>query len=539
MSFDQNRIRWNGWGPRDDALSEGQWQWLAGALAMPALLATLPRALEDIALPAPRLAAAVWKQFRAFGDVRQDDLARASHAAGRGLADLLRLRAGDLSRAPDAVLYPRNEDAVLAVLQLCAALDIAVVPFGGGTSLVGGVTPLRGTHAAIVTLDMTAMARLTLVDAVSGTAQADAGISGPELERQLAAHGLTLGHFPGSFEFSTLGGWIAHHGAGQEAARYGRAGDWLAGVRLATPTGMLTSGGSRATGMDLRQVVLGSEGVFGVITAATLRVHPVTAKEDYRSYLFVDFASGLAAMREASRIIPHTMLRLSDSAETGFGRSLARAGRLFDLRARLSDIHLEIRRFDGRAVALTAGFDDPAARKRFDKLAKKHGGLARGEDKAWPARRFAFGYRRDTLLDRGVGVDMVDTTTSWSKLPDLHAAVSNALDHAMRKHAPREGAHGLVLAHVGHDRHDGASVNFTYIFPRVLDGELAQAAAIKQAALDAIVAQGGAISHAHGVGDEHLPWMQQEKGDTGIEVLRGIKQALDPRGVMNPGKLIP
>ncbi len=540
MSFEQNRIRWNGWGPRDDALSESQWRWLAEALAMPALLATPPRALEDIALPPPRLARAVWDQFRIFGDVRQDNLARAGHAAGRGLSDLLRLRAGDLSRAPDAVLYPRDEDAVLSVLQLCAALDIAVVPFGGGTSLVGGVTPLRGAHAAIVALDMSAMARLTLVDAMSGLAQAQAGISGPELERQLAAHGLMLGHFPGSFEFSTLGGWIAHHGAGQEAARYGRAGDWLVGVRMATPIGMLASGGSRATGLDLRAIALGSEGAFGAITAATLRVHPIAAKEDYRNYLFPDFAAGLAAMREASRAgIAHTMLRLSDAAETGFGRDLARAGRLFDLKARLADIYLEIRHFDARAVALTAGFEDPAARKRFDALARKHGALARGEDKAWPVRRFAFGYRRDTMLDRGLGIDMVDTTTSWSKLPDLHAAVRNALDHAMRQHAPREGAQGLVLAHVGHDRHDGASVNFTYIFPRVLDDELAQAAAIKHAALEAIVAQGGAISHAHGVGDEHLPWMEQEKGAAGIEVLRGIKRALDPKGVMNPGKLIP
>jgi alkyldihydroxyacetonephosphate synthase len=539
MSFDQNRICWNGWGPRDDALSESQWAWLAEALAMPALLATPPRALEDITLPTPRLAAAVWNQFRIFGEVRQDDLARARHAAGRGLADLLRLRAGDLSQAPDAVLYPKDEDAVLALLKLCAELDIAVVPFGGGTSLVGGVTPLRGKHAAIVTLDMSAMARLTLVDALSGLAQAQAGISGPELERQLAAHGLMLGHFPGSFEFSTLGGWIAHHGAGQEAARYGRAGDWLQGVRLATPTGLLAAGGARATGPDLRAIALGSEGVFGVITAATLKVHPIAAKEAHRSYLFPNFAAGLAAMREAAQAgLPHTMLRLSDAAETGFGRALARAGRLFDLKARLADIYLEIRRFDARAVTLTAGFDTAGARKRFDALAKKHGALARGEDKDWPARRFAFGYRRDTLLDRGLGVDMVDTSTSWSKLPDLHAAVCNALDHAMRRNAPRPGAHGLVLAHVGHDRHDGASVNFTYLFPRLLDGEIAQAAAIKQAALAAIAAQGATLSHAHGVGTEHLPWMEQEKGAVGIEVLRGIKRALDPRGVMNPGKLI-
>ena len=540
MSFDRNQIRWNGWGPRDDALSEGQWRWLAAALGMPALLATTPRALEDIALPAPRLPRAVWQVLQAFGDVRLDDAARARHAAGRGLTDLLKLRAGDLSHAPDAVLYPRDENAVLTVLRLCAELDIAVVPFGGGTSLVGGVTPLRGSHAAILTLDMSAMAHVTAVDAQSGLAEAQAGISGPELERQLAAHGLMLGHFPGSFEFSTLGGWIAHHGAGQEAARYGRAGEWLAGVRLATSGGLLVSGGARATGPDLKQLVLGSEGTLGVITGASLRVHAIPAREEHRSYLFPDFASGLTAIRTAAQSgIAHTMLRLSDAAETQFGHDLARAGAPFDLKARLWDVYLQVRHFGPNAVALTAGFDDPAARKWFDALAKKHGALARGEDHGWAARRFGFGYRRDTLLDRGVAIDMVDTTTSWSKLPAMHGAVRAALDQAMRENAPRDGAHGLVLTHVGHDRHDGASVNFTYIFPRLLDNELAQAAAIKRAALNEIVAQGGAISHAHGVGDEHLPWMLQEKGAAGIAVLRGVKQALDPKGVMNPGKLIP
>lgn len=548
MTFDTTRIRWNGWGPRDEALAEPAWRWLADALGMPALLATPPRALEDIALPPSQLPDAARDAFISIvgkEQVKFSDLARATHAAGRGLIELLKLRAGDLSRVPDAVLCPRYEDDILALLRAAAQHDVAVVPFGGGTSMVGGTAPSRGTHTAVISLDLSAMTRIADVDVVSGLARVEPGITGPELDRQLAARGMTLGHFPDSFEFSTLGGWIAANSVGQDAHAYGRASDWLMGVRLATPSGLITAQGPSAAGPDLRQMVLGSEGTLGVITAATVRIHPLPALEEHRVWLFPDFASGLAATREAVRAgIPHTMLRLSDAAETRLLRALERDGHGFNLRARLTDMYLEAHRFNGNAARLTASFAGTAAevasaRRRFGALARKLGALYLHHDRDWPERRFSFGYRRDLFLDRGVGMDRIESFSSWAKLPLLYAAVRNSLDAAMRRHAPRPGAQGQVLVHLGHARHEGASATFTMVYPRILDGEIAQADAIRRAGIEAILSQGGTISHAFGVGEDYLPWIEREKSTLGLEALRALKAALDPKGIMNPGKLLP
>jgi len=274
-------IRWNGWGRtgHGDALAarEPVFGWLARQLGMPALLATPPRGFCDIALPASRLSPTHRAGLAALlgpAQLRDDDGQRAAHARGRSYHDLLALRAGDLSRAPDAVLYPRGEDDILAVLDYCSRGRIAVVPYGGGTSVVGGVTPAHGGFESAVTLDMAMLDRVLAVDTVAGLATVEAGIRGPALEQRLASHGMMLGHTPQSFEFSTLGGWIAHHGSGQDSARYGRAADWLAQLRVATPRGMLVCGHSPASaaGPDLKHLMLGSEGVFGVITSATVRV---------------------------------------------------------------------------------------------------------------------------------------------------------------------------------------------------------------------------------------------------------------------------
>lgn len=548
MSFDTVRIRWNGWGPRDQALAEPAWRWLATALGMPALLATPPRALDDIAVPPSALPDAARDTFLTIlgnDRVKTNDMARMAHASGRGLIELLRLRAGEITRLPDAVLFPRYEDDVLSLLRAAAEHDIAVVPFGGGTSLVGGVAPSRGTHQAVVSLDMSGMARIADIDVVSGLARAEPGITGPELDRQLASRGVTLGHFPDSFEFSTLGGWIAANGVGQDADRYGRASDWLTGVRLATPTGLITANSPSAAGPDLRQMVLGSEGTLGVITAATMRVHPLPPLEEHRTWLFPDFAAGLAATREAVREnIPHTMLRLSDAGATRMMRALERTAHGFNIRARLTDTYVEAHRFDDNSARLTASFagkpgEVAFARRRFAALARKAGALSLGHDHRWPEQRFAFGYRRDLLLDRGAAMDMLESFSSWSKLPLLYAAVRAALDAAMRRHVPREGAHGLVLAHLGHVRPEGASINFTFVYPRILDGEIVQAEAIRRAGIEAILSQGGTISHAFGVGEDYLPWMEREKSVIGLEALRALKVSLDPKGIMNPGKLLP
>jgi alkyldihydroxyacetonephosphate synthase len=393
------------------------------------------------------------------------------------------------------------------------------------------------------------MDRVIELDTQSMTATAEAGITGPGLEKALGANGFTLGHHPQSFEFSTLGGWIAHRGAGQGSNRYGRAEDWLVGAKLATPRGVLRTGGfpASSTGPRLNDLVLGSEGIFGIITEATVRLHPLPVASDYRGYLFRDFAGGIAALHDAARDeIAVTMLRLSDPLETRFYRAFGALGKKRSIADRFAEFYLDTRGYDDKACALIAGFEGDtatvvAARAQFDALAKKHGALALGEGQGrrWKEGRFHGPYLRDPMMDRGVGVDTLETATSWSQLDALYVAVREALEGAIRENAPRAGARGVVTCHVSHSYRDGASLYFTYIFPRALDGEIAQWRAIKKAASDAIIANGGTISHHHGIGEDHLPWMAAEKGSLGIDVLRAVKMALDPNGILNPGKLIP
>lgn len=556
MTIDRSKIRWNGWGwsaHHDEfAARDEVWTWLADALGMPSLLATPARPLEEIALAPSRLDEAERARLVAIlgaDRVRDDAYERAFHALGRSYHDLLRLRAGDLSSAPDAVLYPRGTDEILAVLSLADEIGLAVVPFGGGTSVVGGVTAARGPFKAAVTLDLSGMERVGEIDLVAGTATAEAGIYGIALEKALKAKGVTLGHFPQSFEFSTLGGWIAHRGAGQQSIRYGKAEDWLVAATLATPRGLFTSESfpASAAGPRLTDLVVGSEGVFGVIAEATVRVRPVPAVQDYRGYLFRDFASGAAAIRNAvQEEIPAAMLRLSDAEETRFYRAFGALGKKRGLKERLADAYLDFKGFDAEACALIAGFEGDEAevadgRRRFARIAKRLGALSIGRSAGarWFEGRFHGPYLRDPMLDRGVGVDTLETAATWSKLEGLATEVRKALDGAIRAHGPREGAKGVVMCHLSHAYPDGASLYFTFIFPRVLDGEIAQWQAIKTAASDAIAAHGGTISHHHGVGEDHLAWMTGEKGALGIEVLRAVKRVFDPKGILNPGKLIP
>ncbi|HTQ14741.1 MAG TPA: FAD-binding oxidoreductase [Rhizomicrobium sp.] len=556
MSADRTKIRWNGWGAagfaNPVAAREDVWTWLAGELGMPSLLATPARPLEEVELPASTLAPQLRARLVAMlGEdrVRDDKYERAFHALGRSYHDLLRLRAGDLKTSPDVVLYPRGTEEVQAVLDFANEAEIAIVPYGGGTSVVGGVTGARGPFAAAAALDLSGMEQVTNIDAVSLTATAEAGIYGPALEKKLQAAGLTLGHYPQSFEFSTLGGWIAHRGAGQQSGRYGRPQDWLVSAKLATPRGLLTTEPcpASAAGPRLTDLVIGSEGAFGVVTEATVRVRRAPEAKSYRTWLFRDFASGTAAIGQAVQDgVPAAMLRLSDAEETRFYRGFGEVGRRHGVGSRLAAAYLAARKIGDAASLLIAGFEGSThevaeGARHFGRIAGKLGavGAGAGPGRRWYEGRFHGPYLRDPMMDRGVGVDTLETAASWSKIGDLYAAVHSALERALSVTAPRPGARGVVMCHISHSYQDGASLYFTYIFPRALDSEIAQWRTIKAAASDAIAAHGGTISHHHGVGEDHLPWIAQEKGELGIAVLRAIKTALDPKGILNPGKLIP
>ncbi len=521
-----------------------------------------PVALARVQLPPAQLpegARSELQRLLGASAVREDHAERVGHAAGRGYPDLLRLRAGDLHEAPDAVLHPRSTEQLGALMALCEKHSIAVVPFGGGTSVVGGVAPLRGAHAAVVALDMGNLEELIEIDAESRLATAQAGMRVPVLERHLAARGLTLGHFPQSFEYVSLGGCAASGGAGQASTGYGRFEELVVGARLTAPAGALELPARPASAAvpDLRKLLVGSEGTLGVIGELDLRVRPAPRERCYEGVFFADFPSGVSALRAlAQEHAAPAVTRLSDEAETrmsfaqaqaaaGAGRAQgvegvrdalqarakSRAGRAY-LRARgYGDGCLAILGFEGTQEEVQRG------KARAHELVRGHGGLpvGRSPGEAWRRQRFAAPYLRDELLTHGVMVETLETATRWSNVQRLHHETCTAIERALRA----QGTEGVAMCHVSHLYETGASLYFTLLARQREGAEIEQWQAVKRAAGDAIVSQGGTITHHHGVGRDHLPWMERELGAPGVEALRALKRQLDPAGIMNPGKLLP
>jgi alkyldihydroxyacetonephosphate synthase len=490
---------------------------------------------SDVVLPPPRLSAVARQAFTEAagpGQVHGDRSARLRRTGGKSTTDLLRRRAGDVANAPDAVITPGSHDEVIAVLEAASRHRVAVVPFGGGTSVTGGVEPLRGEFGAVIALDLGRLDQLTRLDAESLTATLEAGLRGPEAEELLGRHGLTLGHLPQSFEHATIGGFAATRSAGQASAGYGRFEDMVLAVRVATPRGTIEAGGlapASAAGPDLRQLLLGSEGAFGIITEVTVRVRhrPDTVLDE--AWSFGDLGSGMAALRALAQSgdqMP-TVVRLGDETETailGMTSGPAPAG------APAVTGCLAITSYEGTAAAT-------ATRQRAAALVfRAHGGTPLGAApvNAWRESRFAAPRLRDALLDAGVLAETLETATSWANLPGLHAAVTAALTASLTA----AGTPPVVTCHISHVYPSGASLYYTVVAAQAPD-PVGQWEAAKTAAADAIISNGGTITHHHAVGTEHLPWMRAEIGDLGAEVLRAVKATLDPVGVLNPGKLIP
>jgi len=551
MPYSREELRWNGWGLRARTFDlHGQdtavWDFVRETVGLAELPDTPPRALAQITLPTSELPKGLTDTLREAledGRVKTGDYERAFHAMGRSYPDLIRLRNGELGESvPDAVVYPKDEAEVQAVLEACAEAGAAVVPFGGGSSVVGGVEAKHGEgQSGVVTLDTTLMSGLLDLDPISHTATFQAGIYGPDLEAELQRRGFTLGHFPQSFEFSTLGGWIAARGAGQQSNRYGCADEWLVGARVITPAGEWRTlpFPHSAAGPDLNELIAGSEGTLGVITEATVRIHEIADKRDVRAYLFKDFESGTAAIRRIVQAeIPVAMMRLSDPDESKFFGTFKGLLHPAGTVEAAAEKALNVAGFgEGRCV-LMIGLegDAPAVRQSIARTMAnviREGGLpvGTGPGKAWYDQRFAMPYLRDPMLDRGVGIDTLETSTKWSNVPALYGAVRGAIRDAL-------GPDAAVLTHVSHSYSDGCSLYFTFFFARDLDDELGQWATVKRAASDAIANHGGTISHHHGVGTDHAEWFGPEKGALAVDMLSAAKDKLDPKRILNPGKLL-
>ncbi len=464
---------------------------------------------------------------------------RVRRAAGKSYPDLIRQRDGALERAPDAVVMPASADQVADLLAVCAREGIAVVPFGGGTSVVGGVDPYAGGHERVIALDLRRL-RSVAVDPVSMTATLGPGLRGPEAEEALGAQGFTTGHFPQSFEYATIGGFAATRSAGQASAGYGRFDEIVTAVRMITPAGELHTLATphTAAGPALRELVLGSEGVLGVITEVSLRVRPMPPERRYEAWMAADFASGRELIRELAQAdaLPD-VTRLSDEAETRVTLGLAGAA---GVKRALLDTYLRLRR-RRRGCLVICGWEgereDVDRRRALSaRLLRRGGAAALGEapGRAWDRGRFEGPYLRDELIDLGYLVETLETSHTWSRLDDLYRAVGGALDDALRA----QGTPPIVMCHLSHAYRDGASLYFTFVSRARPGEELEQWRAAKTAACEAIVATGGTITHHHAVGRDHAPYMRAEVGETGLEALRALKERLDPAGIMNPGKLL-
>jgi alkyldihydroxyacetonephosphate synthase len=454
-----------------------------------------------------------------------DHESRLLRTRGKSTPDLLRLRAGDGSDSPDAVVRPRTHDEVLALIDWCVRRHVALVPFGGGTSVVGGLAARRDGFAGVLSLDLKRFDQLLEVDRTSMTAVLEPGLRGPAAEALLAAEGLTLGHFPQSFQYASIGGFAVTRSSGQSSAGYGRFDSLVVGLKVATPQGTLELGNSpaNAAGPDLREVIMGSEGAFGVVTAVRVRVRPLPEVRTYEAWRWASFAEGAAAMRTLAQagMLP-TVLRLSDENETAI--NLAKPS---EVGGESAGGCLMITGYEGTPEAVEA------KKLAVTAILAGLGGQNQGPDsgQAWADGRFHGPYLRDSLLDVGVLVETMETVTFWSNLDRVYTAVKDALVGAL-------GEATLVLCHISHVYETGASLYFT-VATKAADDPLPQWLAAKAAASDAMVHHGASITHHHAVGQDHKPWLAEEIGPVGVQILRAIKAELDPSGVLNPGVLIP
>ncbi|WP_280686018.1 FAD-binding oxidoreductase [Kitasatospora sp. MAA19] len=522
-------MKWDAWGDPALAkeLSADIKGLLAAALGVTGDAAPGPAA-DEVVLHPSRISADDLKALAAAvgeAHVSAADADRLPRAGGKSTPDLLRRRSRAPQDAPDAVVLPGDEQEIAAVLALCAERRIAVVPFGGGTSVVGGLDPERGSFTAVVSLDLRRFDRLHDLDETSGEAVLGAGLTGPAAEALLAERGYELGHYPQSFRYATIGGFAATRSSGQDSAGHGRFDEMVRGLRVVTPAGVLDLGRAPASaaGPDLRELFLGSEGTLGVITAVRLRVHPLPAVKAYEAWSLPDFATGSAALRavEQGGTGP-TVIRLSDEAETMV--NLAMTEQIGGAPAVSGCLAVTV--FEGTA-------EQVAARHRLTRdtlLAAGATSLGEAPARAWEHGRFNAPYLRDSLLSAGALCETLETATDWSRLPELRTAVTQALTTAL------PGA--LVLCHISHVYPTGASLYFTVV-AALGEDPLARWAVAKRAACDAIVTVGATITHHHAVGADHRPWMTDEIGELGVRILRAVKAELDPAGILNPGKLIP
>jgi alkyldihydroxyacetonephosphate synthase len=528
--------RWNGWG--DDSIelivNAEALQFLqqrVGAGVAP-VDATLAQACEGIApsrLPAHPL-------------VNTSPEIRLRNSLGQSLPDWLKMRSGQVGTVTDGVAFPESSEQVRELLDYAKACGAAVIPLGGGTSVVGHLTVPPGDQP-VLTVNLSRLCQLINLDRQAQLATFGAGVLGPDLEAQLRAQGYTLGHFPQSFEYSTLGGWVVTRSSGQQSLRYGRIEQLFAGGRVETPAGTLSVATfpASAAGTDLREMVLGSEGRIGILTEATVRITPLPQCEEFHTFFFPNWEQAQDAVRTIAQAkLPLSMLRLSNPIETLTTLTMAGHKRAIGL----LETYLGWRGCKEQKCLLMIGASGQGATvahalQSAMRIARGYQGVAIGQamGRKWKENRFRSVYLRNSLWQKGYAIDTVETACDWSRVTPMMQALESAATHALAQ----SGERVHTYTHLSHIYAQGASVYTTFAY-RLAGGyaqDLARWRSLKAAVCEAIVAVGGTISHQHGVGLDHAPYLEAEKGPLGLSAMRSLFQHFDPTGMMNPGKLLP
>jgi len=553
---DVKHMKWWGWGVEGVAFHHedkpGFRPFVIEAVDLDVSVEPTPsRSLDLLEVPRPLIPAELVAELRdAVGpdNLVNTDQDRIVHTYGKSVRDLLRLRAGDIPRVPDVVVYPGSEEEVQLVVDRAVAANAVLIPFGGGSNISGSLHAPESETRPVISVDMGRMNRVLSVDEESGLAQVQAGVLGPDLEEQLGALGWTMGHFPDSFTHSTLGGWVATRSSGMQSDKYGDISEITRGLRVVQPGKVLVLRPlpSTSTGPSVREMILGSEGRLGIITEVTVQVHRIPENRLILGYLFPSWDAGLAAMQEISTSDAHpSVTRVSDGRETRFSFATRRKSGGLSISSLVSKGLMKVLERRGwqldQSCLSFIGYEGGKAHVDRQKaivkdIVGKHGGivLGKGPGALYDQKKFDTPYIRDFLLDRGAIGDVSETAAPWSKLKPLYDNVLAAANGAFAE----LGVVGWIMCHLSHSYHSGACLYFTFAFKHDGEDPLGQYDRVKSAIQQTFVDSDGTLSHHHAVGTEHAPWLEQDISAPGVHLIDGLFAAIDPGGNFNPGKIV-
>ncbi len=504
----------------------------------------------DLDVPQSKATAAFIKTLAGIvGDahVTTDDMVRVVHTYGKSIRDLFRIRGNQILRSPDVVIFAADEAEVQKIVDAAVAANAVIIPFGGGSNIGGSLEPIPEEQRTIVSLDLGRLRKVIDIDTDSGLARIQAGAQGPDLEAQLNAKGWTIGHFPDSFTHSTVGGWVATRSSGMQSDKYGDIADIARGLRVVRAGGVLVLRPlpSTSSGPSVREMILGSEGRLGVITEVTVQVHRTPAKRDVYAYFFPNWKAGIAAMQAiAESDAAPSITRVSDSRETGFSLATAKDRKGMDkfLAGTVLPGIMKSKGWNLEEICLSfIGYEGSVSHAKrqkslVDAIIKKHGGMGVGTGPGilYDQKKFDTPYLRDFLLDMGAAGDVSETAAPWSKLIALHENVYAAANRAFDE----IGIKGWIMSHLSHSYHSGACLYFTFAFVYGKD-PIAEYNVVKGAIQQAFVDSDATISHHHGVGLEHSPWLTEDISAEGVKIMTGLFASADATENFNPGKILP